>query len=94
MNIEHCGSGMLPSLTETQGQVSGDVAGATKQLPRGPTVVQGRLWTLEEVAEYLAVPFDVVEELVRSSALRVLSLGRERRVAPEDLSALLENAKK
>ena len=47
-----------------------------------------------EVAEYLAMPLEVVEELVASRALRVLSIGRERRVALEDLSALLKNAKK
>jgi excisionase family DNA binding protein len=57
-------------------------------------VVQERLLTLDEVTAYLAVPLSVVEELVASRALRILRIGPERRIAPEDLAAFLKNSAK
>jgi excisionase family DNA binding protein len=49
----------------------------------------GRLLTLEEVANYLAVERTLVEKLVSEKALRVVRIGRELRVHPEDLKAFV-----
>ncbi len=51
-----------------------------------------RLLTLGEVANYLAVDRTLVEELVSEKALRVVRIGMEVRVRPEDLSTFLAGA--
>jgi excisionase family DNA binding protein len=52
----------------------------------------GRLLTLKEVAQYLAVKIPLVEKLVSEKALRVVSIGPEVRARPEDLKAFVAGA--
>jgi excisionase family DNA binding protein len=49
----------------------------------------GRLLTLEEVANYLAVERTLVEKLVSEKALRIVRIGAEVRVRPEHLRAFV-----
>jgi len=58
------------------------------------TLVHQRLLTLDLVADYLAVGRSVVDDLVRTRALRVLRIGPELRVRFQDLEALLRGAEK
>jgi excisionase family DNA binding protein len=51
-----------------------------------------RLLSLAEVANYLVVPVEVVEELVAARSLRALRIGRELRVRPEELEAFLQRS--
>ena len=66
----------------------------TKSLPCVHTLVHQRLLTLDLVADYLAVGRSVVDDLVRTRALRVLRIGPELRVRFQDLEALLRGAEK
>jgi excisionase family DNA binding protein len=52
----------------------------------------GRLLTLQEVANYLAVDQTLVEKLVAERAFRVLRIGPEIRVRPEDLQAFIASS--
>lgn len=52
----------------------------------------GRLLTLEEVTNYLAVDRTLVDELVSEKTLRVVRIGAEIRVRAEDLKAFIAGA--
>jgi excisionase family DNA binding protein len=52
----------------------------------------GRLLTLEEVANYLAVDKTPVEKLVAEKALRIIRIGPEVRVRPEELKVFVASA--
>jgi excisionase family DNA binding protein len=58
----------------------------TRLLPGGP------LFTLEEAAQYLAVETALLEKLISEKALRVLRIGPEVRILPEDLKAFVAGA--
>ena len=66
----------------------------TKSLPFVHTLVHQRLLTLDQVADCLAVVRFLVDDLVRTGALRVLRIGPELRVRPQDLEAFLRLAEK
>ena len=59
---------------------------------RVPTMSQAPLLTLAAVAAYLAVPVEGVKRLALDGELRVLRIGSDRRVRPEDLQAFLRAA--
>jgi excisionase family DNA binding protein len=75
-------SNVSPCVTETLDSQSF----LTRLLPGG------RLLTLNEVAQYLAVEIPLVEKLVSEKALRVVRIGPEIRVRPEDLKAFVAGA--
>jgi excisionase family DNA binding protein len=66
----------------------------TKSLPFVHTLVHRRLLTLDQVADYLAVGRPLVDDLVRTGGLRVLRMGPELRIRPEELEAFLRRAEK
>ena len=83
----------LSSLSEAQADVSAVVDQTTDRQRRVPThVPTHRLLSLAEVASYLAVPIGAVEQLADERAFRVLRIGKERRVRPEDLEGFLRSA--
>ncbi|MGZ6070543.1 MAG: helix-turn-helix domain-containing protein [Myxococcaceae bacterium] len=57
-----------------------------------PNHVPGAPPDLAAVADYLAVPVEVVKRLALDGELRVLRIGSDRRVRPEDLQAFLRAA--
>ncbi len=84
---------MLSALSEAQADVSAVVDKTRDRQRPVPTFVPAhRLLSLGEVASYLAVAIEVVEELVAARSLRGLRIGREVRVRPEELEAFLRRS--
>ena len=80
----------LSPLSGSQADVSAVVDQTTDRQRPVPTYVPAhRLLSLAEVASYLAVTVEAVEELVAARSLRALRIGRELRVRPEELEAFL-----
>jgi len=52
----------------------------------------GRLLSLEQVAQHLAVEIQLVETLISEKALRVVRIGPNVRVRPEELTAFITGA--
>jgi hypothetical protein len=104
-----CGLGIGPRLRSSEPQnVSGDTFTLkTEESNVSPCVREtldpqplltrllpgGRLLTLLEGANYLAVDSTLVEKLVAEKALRAIHIGPEIRVRPEDPKAFVSAAK-
>lgn len=50
----------------------------------------GKIWTLEDIAEYLRVPIEIVKEEVRTSAICTFRVGSELRVFGDEFERYLE----
>jgi len=52
-----------------------------------------RLLTLDQVARYLSVSNRTVRRLIAEQELRVIAVGRQKRIDPKDLEAIVKGNK-